>query len=134
MSIYVDSSALLKIYLDEPETDAAEQMLTGKRWVSGRHTLVEVRRNLHRVLEGGELDRARNRFAHDWEEIHAVDLGEAASELAAELAERTGVRSLDALHLGAAAMAGADDGLPIVTFDRRLADAARSLGWTALGA
>jgi predicted nucleic acid-binding protein len=134
LSIYVDSSALLKIYLDEPETDAAERVLTGKRWVSGRHTLVEVRRNLHRILEGSELDRARSRFAHDWGELDAVDLGEAASELAAALAERTGVRSLDALHLGAAAIAGADDGLSVVTFDRRLTDAARSLGWNVLGA
>lgn len=132
MSVYVDSSALLKIYLDEPETDAAEEVLTGKRWVTGRHTLVEVRRNLHRVLQGGELDSARSRFAHDWEEIDAMDLGEATSELAAVMAERTGVRSLDALHLGAAGMAGADNGLPIVTFDRRLSDAARSLGWTVL--
>jgi len=134
LSVYVDSSALLTVYLDEPETDAAEQLLTGKRWVSGRHTLVEVRRSLHRVLDGSELDRARRRFTHDWGEIDAVDLGEAATELAAELAERTGVRSLDALHLGAAAIAGADDGLPIVTFDIRLADAGRSLGWAVLGA
>jgi hypothetical protein len=29
-------------------------------------------------------------------------------------------------------MAGAEAGLPIVTFDRRLSDAARSLGWTVL--
>ena len=132
MSVYVDSSALLKIYLDEPEADAAEEVLTGMRWVTGRHTLVEVRRNLHRVLEGRELDSGQARFARDWVEIDAVDLGEAASELAAEMAERTGVRSLDALHLGAAGMAGAENGLPIVTFDRRLSDAARSLGWTVL--
>jgi predicted nucleic acid-binding protein len=134
LSIYVDSSALLKIYLDEPETEAAEAALTGQRWVTGRHTLVEVRRNLHRVLAGRALETARSRFARDWGAIDAVDLGEAASELAAEMAERTGVRSLDALHLGAAAIAGADDGLPIVTFDRRLADAARSLGWAVLPA
>jgi uncharacterized protein len=132
LSVYTDSSALLKVYLDEPESDVAEKALTGKRWITGRHTLVEVRRNLHRVLAGRELDIARSRFARDWGEIDAVDLGEAVAELAAQIAERTGVRSLDALHLGAAGMAGADDGLPIATFDRRLSDAARSLGWTIL--
>jgi len=132
LRIYVDSSALLKIYLDEPETDVAEEVLTGNRWVTGRHTLVEVRRNLQRALGDRELDTARSRFARDWEEIDAVDLGEAASELAAEMSERTGVRSLDALHLGAAGMAGAEDGLPIATFDHRLAEAARSLGWAVL--
>lgn len=132
MTIYVDSSALLKIYLDEPDTDTAEAVLTGERWVTGRHTLVEVRRNLQRALGGSELDSARARFERDWREIDAVDLGVAASELAAEMAERTGVRSLDALHLGAAGLAGAGDGLPIATFDHRLAGAARSLGWTVL--
>ena len=133
MSVYVDASALLTIYLDEPETDAAVDALSGKQWASGRHTLVEVRRNLARLLEGDALDRARRRFANDWQELDAVDLGERASELGAEFAERTGVRSLDALHLGAAELLGGGE-LPFVTFDRRLAEAARSLGWTVLGA
>lgn len=133
MSIYVDSSALLKIYLDEPETEAASRLLSGKRWVTGRHTLVEVRRNLSRVLAGEVLDTARVRFASDWQELDAVDLGAQASELAAVFAERTGIRSLDALHLGAAELAGAGE-LSFVTFDRRLAEAARSLGWEVLGA
>lgn len=132
MSVYVESSALLKIYVDEPETTAAAAALEGKRWVSGRHTLVEVRTNLPRLLRGEDYDRARIRFESHWDELDAVDLGESATELAAQLAERTGVRSLNALHLGAAAMAGAEDGLPIVTFDHRLAEAARSLGWIVL--
>jgi predicted nucleic acid-binding protein len=133
VSIYVDSSALLKIYLQEPETKAASALLEGRRWISGRHTLVEVRRNLRRLLADEMLDTARARFASDWQELDAVDLGAAATELAADLAERTGARSLDALHLGAAELAGAGE-LPFVTFDRRLADAARSLGWEVLGA
>jgi predicted nucleic acid-binding protein len=43
------------------------------------------------------------------------------------------VRTLDALHLGAAERVGGA-ALPFVTFDRRLAAAARRLGWTVLGA
>lgn len=133
MTVYVESSALLKLYLDEPETGAAEEALLGERWISGRHTLVEVRRNLVRALDGDHLDVARRRFADDWREMDAVDLGERVCELAALLAENTGVRSLDALHLAAAELVGEGE-LPFVTFDRRLAGAARSLGWTVLGA
>jgi predicted nucleic acid-binding protein len=132
VTVYVESSALLKIYVDEPESATAAAALAGRRWVSGRHTLVEVRRNLRRLVDGADYERARQRFDAHWSELDAVDLGEPATELAAQLAERTGVRSLDALHLGAAAMAGAEDGLPIVTFDHRLANAARSLGWAVL--
>ena len=131
---YVDASALLKVQLDEADRDAAREILdSDPAWASGRHTLVEVRRNLARLLEGDALDRARRRFANDWQELDAVDLGERASELGAEFAERTGVRSLDSLHLGAAELVGGGT-LPFVTFDRRLAEAARSLGWTVLGA
>lgn len=133
MSVYVDSSALLKVYLDEPETRVASSLLEGKRWITGRHTLVEVRRNLNRLLDNAPLDSARVRFASDWEELDAVTLGARATELAASFAELTGLRTLDALHLGAAELAGGGD-LPFVTFDRRLAGAARALGWEVLPA
>jgi len=45
----------------------------------------------------------------------------------------TGARSLDALHLAAADRAGGRS-VPIVTFDIRLGHAARSLGFTVIGA
>lgn len=62
-----------------------------------------------------------------------VALDEATCELAAEYSEITGVRTLDALHLGAAQRVGGG-ALPFLTSDLRLAQAARSLGWTVLGA
>lgn len=54
-------------------------------------------------------------------------------ERAATVAETTGVRSLDAIHLAAAQSAGGTQ-LTFVTFDLRQAQAARSLGFTVLGA
>ncbi len=135
MIAYIDSSALLKLYVDEPETALASEIIHRHQvWAAGRHTLVEVRRNLARLLQDDELTTARRAFSEDWQNIAVVELDEPTCDLSAELAERTGVRALDGLHLGAAAIAGADDGLPIVTFDRRLKDAAQSLGWTVLGA
>lgn len=132
MTVYVESSALLKVYLDEPESADAAHLLSVEGWASARHTVVEVRRNLARVLEGDDLAQVRARFDADWKHVDVIELDELTCELAAELAERTGVRSLDALHLGAAQSLELD--IPFVTFDRRLADAARSLGWTVLGA
>lgn len=132
MTVYVDASAVLKIYLDEPETPVAQQILIGQRWATGRHTYVEVRRNLARVLDGAPLEESRRRFASDWEHVDVIDVGAHVGEVAAALAERTGLRTLDALHLGAAESVGRSDAF--VTFDRRLAAAARSLGWTVLPA
>jgi predicted nucleic acid-binding protein len=133
VTLYADSSALLKLYFEEPESERAEAILRGDpRWVTAYHSLVEVRRNLHRAFEGDALRVARRQFDADWTAIEAIELdGELCTE-AAELAEATGVRTLDALHLGAARLAGASDGVPVVTFDHRLAEAARSLGWAVL--
>lgn len=134
MTVYVDASAILKLHLTESDSVQARGFLEGQGWASGRHSYVEVRRNLARLLTGVQLDHARASFIKGWAYVEVVDLSEAVAERSAALAEETGVRALDALHLGAAAAAGADAGLPVVTFDRRLASAARSLGWTVLGA
>ncbi len=53
-------------------------------------------------------------------------------EAAAKIAEVTGARTLDSLHLRATREAGGD-ALPFVTFDLRQAQIARSLGWIVLG-
>lgn len=133
MSVYVDASALLKIYVEETDSAEARGILAAEpRWTTGRHTLIEVRRNLARLLDGATLERFRGVFDTHWAETRVVELRKDVCGRAAELAELTGARTLDALHLGAADAAGAADGLPIVTFDRRLADAARSLGWRVL--
>lgn len=43
MSLYVDSSALLKRYVDEPDSDAAESLLrSDAALLTARHAVVEV--------------------------------------------------------------------------------------------
>lgn len=133
MSVYVDASALLKLYLDEPESDVAQRILLGAgEWVTARHTAVEVRRNLARGLEGPPLAAAQHQFSRDWENTAVVELTEEVCAAGAQLAEATGARSLDALHLGAAKVVGGGT-LPLVTFDLRQAQIARGLGWVVLG-
>jgi len=133
VSIYVDASAFLKLYLEEPDSDRAEDILLGGgEWVTGRHTAIEVRRNLTRALEGANLAAAQGQFQRDWQNTAVVDLTEEVCEVSAQLAEITGARSLDALHLGAAKVVGGGT-LPLVTFDLRQAQAARALGWVVIG-
>ena len=133
MSVYVDSSAFLKLYLEEPDSRRAEELLSADRvWVTGRHTSIEVRRNLARALQGKPLRTARAQFVRDWEATAVVELTAEVCDAAAELGELTGARSLDALHLGAAKVVGGG-ALPVVTFDLRQAQVARGLGWVVLG-
>ena len=133
MSLYLDASVFLKLYLEESDSQRAEELVVSDPdWVTGRHTLVEVRRNLARALEGRALHAAHRQFARDWESTAVVELTRDVCAYAAELAEATGARTLDALHLGAAKAAGGG-ALPLATFDVRQAQAARSLGWVVLG-
>lgn len=133
MSLYVDTSALLKRYVDEPDSDEADALLRGDPLLlTGRHSLVEVRRNLARLLDGAALGAMQSAFAADVLRLGIVELDAATCERAASIAEITGVRTLDALHLGAAQRAGGA-GATIVTYDTRQAHAARALGMTVLG-
>ena len=133
MSVYVDASAFLKLYLEEPDSDRAEQLLVSNpRWVTANHTLVEVRRNLARALDGSALSSAQRQFERDWESAAVVLITSEICRVAAEIAELTGARTLDALHLGAARVVGGG-ALPFLTFDLRQAQAARALGWVVLG-
>jgi predicted nucleic acid-binding protein len=132
VTLYVDTSALLKRYVEEPDSDrAVEIMATDPVLVTGRHTVVEVRRNLARLLSPTDASAARASFTDDLAAFAVVELDAATCELAATIAEQTGVRTLDALHLGAARRLGT--ALGFFTFDVRQAVAARELGLAVLG-
>lgn len=133
MTSYVDTSALLKRYVDEPDSDrATELMAADPVLVTGRHTLVEVRRNLAQLLDATAATSARASFSEDLAAISLVEIDAGTCELAATIGEQTGVRTLDALHLGAARRLGS--GITFVTFDVRQAQAARALGFSVAGA
>jgi len=134
VSLYVDSSALLKRYVDEPDSGTAESLLrSDPSLVTARHTIVEVRRNLARLLEERDAAAARSAFLEDRDALSIVELDEVTCEMAAVIAELTGVRTLDALHLAAVQRVGGA-AVPLLTFDMRQAQAARSLGLTVVGA
>ena len=128
MSNYVDSSALLKRYVEEADSAAADALLRADgALLTARHTIVEVRRNLARLLSGRALAAARAAFTDDLASISIIELDEATCESAASIAETTGVRTLDALHL-AAAQRVSELGVGFLTFDLRQAQAARAFG------
>jgi predicted nucleic acid-binding protein len=134
VTTYVDSSALLKRYVDEADSDDADALLRADGGLlTARHTIVEVRRNLARLLSGRALASARAAFAGDLRSISIIELDEATCDSAALIAESTGVRTLDALHLAAAQRVSAP-GVGFLTFDLRQAQAARAIGLTVVTA
>lgn len=132
MTLYVDSSALLKRYIDERDSEVAVQwMATDEVLVTSRLAEVEVRRNLTRLLRGSPLGVARRQFQSDLDAFALVALDATTCRDAAGIAERTGCRSLDALHLASALRAGRST--TMLTFDLRQGHVARDLGLRVVG-
>jgi len=132
MTLYVDTSALLKRYVDERDSDVAEELMaTDPVLVTSRLTEIEVRRNLARLLDAEAALAAKQSFATDIDAFALVGLDATTCNAAARIAEQTLCRSLDAVHLAAAQRAGA--ATTVLTFDIRQAQAARSMGLAVIG-
>ena len=132
MTLYVDTSALLKRYVAERDSRMAEELMAADPLLlTSRLTEVELRRNLTRLLDGDDLLAARRQAQTDLDAFALVSLDDVTCNDAARIAEQTLCRSLDALHLAAARRAG--EATTFLTFDVRQAQAARSVGLTVLG-
>jgi predicted nucleic acid-binding protein len=133
VTTYVDASALMKRYVDEPDSAVADRWLQADAvLVTSWITLVEVRRNLARLLTGAALSAARAQLDRDLDAFALVSVDEVVCRAAADVGEVLGVRSLDAVHLASAQRLQVA-GLVFLTFDLRQAQAARSLGFTVAG-
>lgn len=121
--IYLDSSALLKLLFEEPESVALARWLeerTGTPAVSSELARVEVLRASRR-LNPAALPAARSLLAQ-------LDLILLTSVLLAEAAEvGDPLRTLDALHL-ASALSIRSELSAFVAYDNRLAAAAADAG------
>ncbi len=119
---YLDSSALVKTVVEEPESSALSAWLRDKdRLVACELVRVEVVRAI-RVSDPDAVDDARQALATLTLIRVDRELYEAAAVLDPPL-----LRSLDALHLAAALSVGPALAA-VVTYDARMTDAARALG------
>jgi predicted nucleic acid-binding protein len=125
-AVYVDTSALARMLLDEPDSAAIERGLSAyEQRVASRLLQVELRRvGLRANLLGGVAELLA--------EVALIPFDEEIVT-AAEIVPPANVGTLDAIHLATAvhlAKAGEIDAL--MTFDKRLAGGAREHGITVL--
>jgi hypothetical protein len=121
--VYLDSSALVKLIVREPETTALRAYLRREpQRLSCGLARTEVLRAV-RPLGPAALETARRLLRS----IHLVRLDDTLLDAAGVLEPLT-LRSLDAIHLAAAQLV-APSLRAVVTYDRRMADAAASLGF-----
>ncbi len=121
-AVYLDSSALVKLVIRERESGALRRYLASEPTrVSSSLARVEVPRASRHHGEAA-LVRARRLL----ERIGLVRLDDVLLDTAGSL-DLAGLRSLDAIHLATAQALG-DELAALVTYDARMAEAARLLG------
>lgn len=120
---YLDSSAIVKLAVREPESAAL------LRYVRGRRTLVSsalARTEVARAL----LPLGPEAVSRGYDVLARLELARVNDRIldAAGRLTPADLRSLDAIHLATAAQLGGDLAR-VVTYDERMALAARTLGF-----
>jgi uncharacterized protein len=123
--VYLDSSALVKLTINEPETSALAAFLASRPgWVSSSVAKVELLRVARRT--GVSLITARELV----DRVALVPIDDDVLEQAA-LLQPTALRTLDAIH-AATALRVRDRLGGVVTYDARLKTALSELGLRVL--
>jgi len=130
---YLDTSVLAKILLREPDVGLAQAIWeVPSRRATSVITVVEARAALRAAVLGrrlapGQLEERVAELEYRLEECAQVAIGSDVIAAAVGLADAHALRALDAILLATAAVFGDSDTL-FVTWDRRLAVAAREIG------
>jgi uncharacterized protein len=133
LTVYFDTSALLKLVVEEDgsETaaalwDAADAVVTSRlAYAEGRAALAAADR-IGR-LNAPSHRAAKREFEVVWGQLRLLEVTEALVRAAGDLAERLSLRGYDAVHL-ASAVAASGESFVLATWDRDLASAALALG------
>lgn len=130
MIIYLDSSALVKRYIQEDESDHVQSLFRlNETFVTSELVVVEVRRVLGRITNPIESTLAAAMFKHDLDQVHLIAMTRSLVELAADIAARSQLRSLDSIHLATAVTAECTH---FLTFDLKQANVAETFGLVLL--
>ena len=127
--VYFDSSALVKLVVQETGSDLAAELWDGcDAALASRLAYPEVRAALaaagrNHDLSDDDLDTAEESWEQFWAAVRPVELTSAVERHAGQLARSHALRSADAVHL-ASALALADPDLIVAVWDRRLHDGA----------
>ena len=137
MTLYLDTSSLVKLYVAETDTDAVRRLVSDATVVATSLVAYpEARAALARRRREGALAsttfvEAKQAFEADWASYLAVEVTASLCREAGELAETYRLRGYDSVHLASFADVARHAGpreTRFSSFDDRLNRAARALG------
>jgi predicted nucleic acid-binding protein len=132
--LYLDTSSLVKLYVDEESSeDVRELCIEANIFATSRVAYPELlsaltRRNNIGDLLNSEFESLVHKFTTEWGRYVSLDINEIH---AGELVRKHGIRGLDAIHLAAALQLITDDqNVDVIfsSFDKKLNEAAKAEG------
>ncbi len=136
MILYLDTSALVKLYVREPGSTALRaHAAKAGALATSMVAYAEARAAFARLKQSGASSDTRHQqrlqqFEHDWEALLRVELAADVLRSAGDLAEIYGLRGFDSIHLASALWlkARVSEAVDFAVFDQRLATAASKAG------
>ena len=140
MILFCDTSALLKLYIVEAQSDALKVLVQEAEAVAvcriaWAEAYAALSRRAREVSEDSLLiEQAKAALAYDWPHFVVLEIDQPLVELAGEYADTFALRGYDSIQLAAAFEAGRISQTPIffACFDTRLNKAAKLLGMACL--
>lgn len=134
MILFLDSSALAKLYVEEPESPQVEQAVeTAREVVVSTLALPEVVGGFRRRLRDGDINQDDSRHLiqevlADWPKLGRIPVADHIAREAALLVCSKELRGADAVHLATvAALARERKGVRLLTYDKVMLAAAQPL-------
>lgn len=136
MILYLDTSAIVKLYSDEPgaalvrkAVGRADMIATCLISYTETRSALARKRRLGEINEGMLAEHKRE-FEQDWETMHHLPINEATVRRAGILVEQYGLRAYDGIHLASveALQLTVQSSAMFACFDKALNEAASSFG------
>ena len=137
MTLYLDTSSLVKLYVPEPGSDAVRELVEAAAVVATSSIAYTetraalVRRRRERAIRPGMFASAKKAFEAEWSTYFTVAVTSALCRQAGACAERYRLRAYDSVHLAAyAEVAAAAECVTLVFRVSTMYSIARHGGWT----
>jgi len=140
LAVYLDTSALVKLYAEEEGRELVFEAVDSSETVAtSTVAYAEARAALARRQREGEMDeeghrRAVERLDGEWRGYERLAVSNLVAHRAGELAELHALRGFDAVHLASALrLAERFEGMSFLAFDDRLVTAAEDASLSIYG-
>lgn len=138
MILYLDTSSMVKLYIEEAHSNLVRKWAEEAEILAAcRIAYPEMISALNKRMRYGDISKKEyhllvSGFSKEWPDFAAIDFDEIE---AGKLSERYGLRGFDAVHLASAKLLKAeqaDAALSFTSFDKQLNHAASKEGFTVL--